>query len=246
MTDAPDHIHEREREIEQIVSRALADWLAVAERLRLLKWHMMADPAQPTAAKGIAHFICSRLHNDLRAAITLVQRGYVLQSLTIAASMLELPFTIGFIGNNAERATAWMAHDSDKSFISVYDAIQATFRLSDQPQTEVDREYAHYTLLCNVKHGNPKIFRWLGVEYGEKDQLSSYHGPSMTDEDLHAARRALFYASRYMALGLVCYNMFHGQPPHDKARDVDLGECLATIISLRTSDALAYESAHSG
>jgi hypothetical protein len=39
--------------------------------------------------------------------------AFVHQSLTIVASMLELGLTIGFIGNDADRAAAWMTDDGN-------------------------------------------------------------------------------------------------------------------------------------
>lgn len=245
MTDPNERIAQIEADITEQLTPDIADWTALASELQIIKWDMLAltvPPEMRTTARRSAHLISARLSNELRATVLLIERGYALQALSNAAAILELAFTIVFIGTDAERAMRWSQHDSDDSFVDIYSAMLALFRLVGRPDSEVPLEYRNYTQLCTAKHGNPKMFRRLGIQIRDETQLVVYHGPYLAPEIIHTSRIALWFATRYMILGLTCFNNFHvddAQAPPIAAR---LVACRETMTRLRDADVLIYET----
>jgi hypothetical protein len=245
MTDPNARIAQIETEIHRQLAPEIADWTALADTLQTIKWDMFNVPAATataTTASGIAHLMCARITNEMRAVILLTERGYALQALASAATILEVAFTIAFIGDNTSRATRWFTHDVDSGYVSVRDAMLALFRLIGRPDSDVDAEYRHYTQLCTAKHGNPQMFRRLGIRITDNAQLIAYHGPYYAPEVVHTSRIAMWFAVRYMLLGLLCTNMFHVPSPLDIEIEGRLTACRERMETLRAADVAKYET----
>jgi hypothetical protein len=227
VTDPVAVVRKNEGEIKRLLAPSISDWIALTERLERLKWELLADQVTRTPAQGIAQMICGRLQNDMRSAVLLTQRGYVLQALSLAAGMLEMGFALGWMAAHEERATEWHKWNSERSVPTknVWEAIKETFANGGQPDANVKSEFDHYTQLCKAKHGNPIIFRTFGIKLTDDDQLIVYHGPYLSDSIVRAARLAMWYTVRYMLLGLTCYNDFHVPVERHGVREIALAEC---------------------
>ncbi|HEY5022476.1 MAG TPA: hypothetical protein VII30_08325, partial [Gemmatimonadaceae bacterium] len=169
----------------------------------------------------------------MRSAVLLIQRGYVLQALSLAAGMLELAFTVGWIGNRDDHAVNWQTWTNDKKVPTdnVWNAIRETFNNGGQLDAVIQPEYDHYTQLCKAKHGNPIIFRTFGIRLVD-EQLVVYHGPYLSAEVIHASRLAMWYVVRYALLGLTCYNDFHVPVERRGVRAIDLGEIREEMVRI--------------
>lgn len=194
----------------------LAQDLALADRATELAAVTLNDisaiPGDPSAPHVIA-IILGRLINDLRGCVLLVRAGYVMQALSLAAGMLELGNTAGFIGDSAMRAERWLDHDDPaKTYPNVKEAIRGTVTLLGATGCEhariVEEEYGRYRQLCMVKHGNPMAMSKVGLEITD-DTAHIVFGPYVSSAVIRAARSALLTAIRYTWVAAMVYAKHH-------------------------------------
>jgi hypothetical protein len=236
-------IEEAERDTRALLAPEIADYSDLTKRVLQLAWDVLSDiqgVIQPPLAASAVALLCVRLVNDLRSVMMLAQDGYVVQALTLDASMCELAHVAGFIGDNEERADHWMEYDSPKPFVAAYDAILATVRAIGLPDSKAREEYENnYKQLCMPKHGNPLIFRSLGIEIVEK-KLKMYHGPYFSPKIVRAARVAFSYGVRYLWIGLSVFGKFHTPEAQQEQRHKELSEFASAMWALREQDRQRY------
>ncbi len=90
------------RELAEKVARLIGRTFELFERRR---WPEIPLPEQ------VGLCLLVRLLNDLRCTVLLADRGYGLQAVTIAGSIYEAAFAIGYIGAAQDLANAWVDHD---------------------------------------------------------------------------------------------------------------------------------------
>ena len=104
-----------EAEVHAQLAHELTGPLALATRLLRNGERLLDDGArkiEKSPASLVLATMVQRLMNDLRACTKLAPFGYVLQTLTLVAGMLELGNATWFIGDDAARAHRWRMHNS--------------------------------------------------------------------------------------------------------------------------------------
>lgn len=241
MSESSDLARTAEENTQQIITPAIADWVALVEELQQIKLELIRDPSTDSQPQRTALLIVARIFNECRAVILLTEKGYALEAFSILATMTELAYTIGFIGDDEERAKRWRMHRSnEKQFVTVYDAALATVRHAGLPDDAANAAYEHYNHICMAKHGNPKVFYSFG-NTKDGEGMKVYHGPYASREVEHLSRIAVWYACHYLWIGLTAYHDFHVREPwRDRRRD-QLQKSLDAINRIRTADVQAYE-----
>jgi len=225
---------------------SITDWLEIAQELQQLVWGALADATTDVDANTVskpqlvAHYLVTRLHDELRAVTSLVSSGFVIQALSLDAGMLEFAFTVGWVGKRQERAIDWLTWTNEKKtpIDKVRLAIAATYENGGSANVAalVDNEYWHYTTLCKIKHGNPKERRQFGIDLDDKGQPARFAGDLLSPQFIDASRLALWYAVRYMWLGVGCYNDFYGRPAFHVAHGEKLRLIRLRIERTRQAD----------
>lgn len=234
-----------ESDAERLIAPSIADWEAVARRMQILSWDVLrdaglvTDKATAPSPQLAAHYLCARLNDDLRSVVTLVQRGFVFQALSLDAGMLELAFAVGWIGKDTDLGNDWL--DWKKGWTApqnVRIAIDATLRNGGKPFTKADvgDEYAHYTRLCQLKHGNPYEKRQYGMDLDFRGIPNRFAADELSPDFINASRWALWFAVRYDWLAVYCYNDFHAIPPHHSQRSQEMTQLRIDIAKIRHDD----------
>lgn len=245
--DAIEIIEQNEKDAKRLLAPAISDWIVIAQRLRRLTWEVLEDATTEinsstvAAPQLVAHYLCTRLEEDLRAALLLVEHGHAVPALSLESGMLEFAFTIGWIGESVTRAKKWREWKDETSvpYGTVKKAIRSALANGRQPRTkhDVERERMHYTLLCELKHGNPTEPRQFGVDLDDKGRPQRYPSAELHPEFIEASRLALYYGIRYLWLGLLYYNEFHSKRAHYDSWKARLDELNTIIERARGSDA---------
>lgn len=157
-----------EKEVGKALTRELQPYFRIARELTDIAGdvveHVQTAPGVPTALHVCA-ILLARLINDLQACVILVKSGYVTQSLSLTAGMLEIAHTSMYVGTDETRAERWVGHADDASTPwSVYDMVQEVARDVGADQAASKREYEQIYRQANMaKHGNPMAFSEVGV-----------------------------------------------------------------------------------
>ena len=232
----------------RLLAPALADWLTLLRRMKRLSWDVMDeasslfDTAVLRPPHLVAHYLVARLNDELRAVSSLTTGGLVIQALSLDAGMLEFAFTIGWVGKRIERANKWLKWEKDQYIPhgDVLTAINATYanggKTDAKAKANAKVEMAHYTKLCQIKHGNPKEREQFGIDMDEVGRPARFAVDELSPAFIDASRMALWYAIRYLWLGTCCYNDFHAAEAHHDVRAAQLTDLRMTIESTRQAD----------
>src|SRR6266496_5533198 len=159
------------RSLESEVTRRLRHQLTVHLRaarsahatVRAVVTMVAATPASDgVRARTVQSRLLVRLSNDLRTVELLCVRGYILQAMTVAASIHELAHVVAFIGEDDARALRWEKHDEMQHTYPSLRQRAKTVRGSlvalgfegDELENEFRNQEDSYSLFCAAKHGN--------------------------------------------------------------------------------------------
>ncbi|HEX7518014.1 MAG TPA: hypothetical protein VII30_05810 [Gemmatimonadaceae bacterium] len=141
-----------------------------------------------------------------------------------------------------ERANKWLSWEKDQYIPhgDVLTAINATYanggKTDAKAKANAKVEMAHYTKLCQIKHGNPKEREQFGIDMDEVGRPARFAVDELSPAFIDASRMALWYAIRYLWLGTCCYNDFHAAEAHHDVRAAQLTDLRMTIESTRQAD----------
>jgi len=190
---------------------ALADQThALLERsLELVAGYPQADENTVAPAK-VCIILAARLQNDLRVCSIVSSRGYGLQAMGLAASMLETAGTLFYVGRNESRAIEWAKHsDHGHSYPqTIEQRISAILDRAPQHVAEtLGRQYrGAYKSICMAKHSNPRLAMEQGLrtELDDPELLDTVFavGPDASRIGVKNAAYALFWAIDFALLGL--------------------------------------------
>lgn len=213
-------IHKAEHEALEALKDEMKDHDQLAsEMYDLIGWTVALVPERPIAQVPLAERVCltlmSRISDDLRCASNLARVGYSLQALTMASSIYEGAFTIAYVGNSEEIASAWRDHeDPIQPFRSVRDLTMGGLRTlgleSPELEAQVEIEYRVYRQLCWAKHLNPVLQSRFGHHLDE--EMSSViftNGPDLSDEGVRACWFALQHSVASVGRALISLTVLH-------------------------------------
>lgn len=200
-------ISEMEKSAATVASQALADQLKAAVDILNLATKVQANdvPAEKlTKAGRVKLLLLQRIRNDLRCCMILVERGYPLQAVSLAAGIYEAWVTIANI-ETEEDAVKWLSHDKeDKSFGRIRAlAKQAVKKMTgDANANEADKMYSQYQQLCMAKHLNPILERNRGYVL-DGDVVEFRPGPDTSKLAIKWSSIALQSASQFAYFALL-------------------------------------------
>lgn len=202
---------ESERQAQANLGAEIPDYFRLARLTHELVAAAIATAAsdredRPPHSTEVQARLLVRISNDLRVIELATVRGYVLQSLALAATVYELSAAVAFIGDDQGRARRWEDHDdSTRTYPSPRNrrAAVSTLILALVPdisdvETAIERHEALYKVFCMAKHGNPKALRFFGVAI-EGNRVQLYHGPFLAPYVTRQARFVLYRASSLVA-----------------------------------------------
>lgn len=146
-----------------------------------------------------------KLYNDISTVYILTYGGFTIQAMTIASSAFEAAYTIGFIGEDNDKANKWLAHSKEYHCPWKISHIieEISKELSDGNIDIYPIQKRLYAQLCMAKHANPLLL----VNHGYKvvsDRKVFKIGPDNNDASCCAGWMALqgsvvsaFLASMY-------------------------------------------------
>jgi hypothetical protein len=111
--------------------------------------------AAPATWHNVQAQLSARLADELRVIHWAAGNGYLLPTMTLAASAFEIAYTMAFIGPNDIRAAAWPAHTKvDRTPWSIRTMVAEVAGASGK-EAFAANAYGHYQVLCTGKHHNP-------------------------------------------------------------------------------------------
>lgn len=207
VTALPDGVGRLEMEADRELSAEVRDHVGLCrEVFNRICEVMESIPNGPSPlARRVAQVLLIRIANDLRVASTLAQFGYVLQAATIVASVFELAFTIGYIGDVERRAVEWVDHEERRKPYRHVKVLVDTVAIERGLTEEIRAcELDAYADLCMAKHANPMLQQHYGVRESG-DRVEIYVGPERGEPAVRAGWFALANAAR---LGCVALRYF--------------------------------------
>ena len=226
--------HTLERDAQRVIRPAVVKHLAAARAAHsavraALQMSATLQSRVGRAARNVQARLLLRISADLHLIEHSATRGYMLQALTLTATVHELTFAIGFIGSDDARAATWEGHTKDYDTFPKLkqrqEAVRATLiglgvdgsRLED----EIERFEKNYRFLCMAKHGNPILQKNWGALVKE-DSLSLFHGPFVSPDTTRQAKQVLYAATElvWLATGSYMSAWFDGasQASRNRAR----------------------------
>jgi hypothetical protein len=223
----PDDWESTELQVQGQMSPYLASYLALVQRLDNLAFRVLRGlkppPLQPESVTRAHLSLLTRVLQDLRAAAILAERGYTMQSWSVAASAFEAAHTMGFIAVDSVRADKWLAHtDLSRPFVSVKSGVEGSFRYLEigkqgkRRVAAVEHEYNLYERLCIAKHVNPisERNRYIGERAGSARLTIT---PYASERRIREARLGLLLAVRSGVLALWVFRQAHAPDDSDAA-----------------------------
>lgn len=218
-----------EEDVRNHLAEGLAESLAVTAQVEDLAFELMKAGATPGADPHILMVhanLLTRALQDLRVCAWAAERGYTMQSWTLASSCMEAAYAIGYVGSSSDRARQWREHnDPLRSPWNVFDCILHTHRFlhietdPDRLQQRVREEYRLYQHLCMAKHVNPIAER---NRYLESQTGRFYLTPAFSTNMPQEARLGLALAARSTTVGIWAFRKTHFPQDHSlDARIVD-------------------------
>lgn len=198
------------------------------------KLHANDTPeAKLSKARAVKLLLLQRIQNDLRCCMILVEHGYPLQAVTLAAGIFEAWVTIANI-KTEDDALRWLSHGKEnESFGRIRPLTKQALENIDGDAKYADKMYAQYQQLCMPKHLNPIVERSRGYEL-DGNAIQFKPGPDTSELAMRHGWYALERASRFANLAL--FTIAHSQ---ETSPDLHL-ELVAQQTAL---DALQDESA---
>lgn len=206
-----------EGDIQRYFALGLGSFLALGDQtyvllersLELVAGRPRSDE-NTVASTKVCVVLAARLQNDLRVCSIVSSRGYGLQAMGLAASMLETAGTLFYVGQNEKRAIEWAKH-SDHAHShprTINERISAITDSAPQHVAEtLGRQYrGAYKSLCMAKHSNPQLAMEQGLrtELDDPELLDTFFtvGPDASRIGVKNAAYALFWAIDFALLGL--------------------------------------------
>jgi len=222
--------------LESDVSRRLRPQLAAHRRaveaahnaLRAVVFMAAAVPAQKGAtARAVQSKLLVRISNDLRLIELACVRGYVLQAMSLAATMHELTHVTAFIGDDDAKAREWEAHKQLTDTFPSLRQRRSTLRTSLAAlgfqgvdlEDEIQNQENNYRLFCAAKHGNPVLHRdWGRVSADGSEHV--IHGPFYEDRSPEQVRNVLYACVRlaWFACGVYAFPWYANAPKPERER----------------------------
>ena len=182
----------------------------VARTDRLALALLRAIDGKPTNLKSVhaSSMLLGRVVFDLKCCLSLARGGYLLQSWSLATSLLENAWSIGYIGTDEQRAERWFEHQElERTPWKARSGLRATLRLLELEDQET-LLYRHFTNLSAAKHGNPLLQRRFGVtrdSTGIRVQL----GPFYSEGVVRMTRFVLLWSVQAVCLSLAAFDLSH-------------------------------------
>ena len=158
-------IHDMESEATVIAHKGLTKPLKAAIDVLNLATKLQANdvPAEKLPKAAIVRvLLLQRVQNDLRCCVILVEHGYPLQAIALAAGIFEAWVTIAAIKTEAD-AEKWLLHDQEsESFDRIRPLTKRALEHILGDDTEAEKIYRQYQQLCMPKHLNPIVERGRG------------------------------------------------------------------------------------
>jgi len=200
-----------EKNAAAVASQALAEPLKIAVDVLNLATKVQANDVADeklTKAGRVKLLLLQRIQNDLRCCMILVEHGYPLQAVSMAACIYEAWVTIANI-ETKEDAVKWLSHDKeDKSFGRIRALTEQAVKNITGDANEAGKMYSQYQQLCMAKHLNPILERSRG--YVLEDNVIQFRpGPDISDLAIKWGWMALQCASRFVHFAL--FSIAHTQ-----------------------------------
>ena len=160
-------IYEMESNAAAVALKELAEPLKVANDVLNLATNLHANdaPAEKLPkAKIVRLLLLQRIQNDLRCCIILVERGYPLQAVAVAAGIFEAWVTVANI-KTEDDAVKWLSHAKEnESFGHIRPLTEQALENIVGDAKYAETMYRQYQQLCMAKHLNPIVERSRGYE----------------------------------------------------------------------------------
>ena len=155
--------------------------------------------------------LLARAADDLRAVMRCASEGYPLQAMTVAASLFELAYTLGYIGSSDDRAAEWLRWPRfDRTPWPLKRMIEETLKAALGPhhRASSNQEANFYAALCWAKHANPNLQgKVLGPSSGQGHVLDA--DPLITPTTARRSEVAIWMAVRPLVMSLLAVRV-HG------------------------------------
>lgn len=216
--DPPIDWAREEMRVRRRMQRQLASYLAIARESESLAFDLVKDLPEPRKAPEVIRVhltLLARVIQDLRVSVLAAVRGYTMQSWTVAASCFEAAHSMGFVGDDVERARRWLEHSSlRRGPWQAYAGVEGSLKYLEVGESTtaraelVRREYELYEYLCLAKHINPipERTRYV-VRVGSSIRLLLT--PFFTDRRVREARLGLALGIRAAFLALWVLHRTH-------------------------------------
>ncbi|MEF2967790.1 hypothetical protein V3851_18330 [Paenibacillus sp. M1] len=156
-----------------------------------------------------------KMMNDLRVLQIIASKGYAIQSATIASSLYESSFILGYLGDDDQKSRKWINHTDRESINSIIHGIKSLTKNAIRKQTRIsgididykelgNTEYKKYQILCMAKHSNPLIQKEHGFVY-EHGTIYGEPGPEASDAAVKLICFSLENSISFVMTGLVTY-----------------------------------------
>lgn len=191
--------------------------------------------------------LLARDYDDLRSIYHLTLRGYGVSACAVAASVFEAAHSVGYIGQDDERAWHWLNQGKlGFKFPSVARRIPGSLLNAGIPDNELKKmtkwAKAQYEFLCMVKHPSNRNIQLRKHGGPEEPRLGAKYGPDLTRVGVYICAAALRLSAnwaRYTAGAVLqhpCDNP-EAKPLAAEFRDHTLGISLGELELVRYSSA---------
>jgi hypothetical protein len=108
------------------------------------------------AASVVQANIVTRLAEEIRAMSWASSCGYLLPSMTLGASVIEIAYTSAYISDSESRAETWRRHKvMHQAPWKVAELVTGVVLKRNGSRELAKNMYGHYQALCTGKHHNP-------------------------------------------------------------------------------------------
>ncbi len=208
-------IYEMESNAAAVALKELAEPLKVANDVLNLATNLHANdaPAEKLPkAKIVRLLLLQRIQNDLRCCIILVERGYPLQAVAVAAGIFEAWVTVANI-KTEDDAVKWLSHAKEnESFGHIRPLTEQALENIVGDAKYAETMYRQYQQLCMAKHLNPIVERSRGYERLEGGIIFR-PGPDTSELAISYGWYALERASRFAYIALLTIADSQETPP---------------------------------
>lgn len=178
--------------------------------------------AEGNKKKIASSIILSRVMQDLRCVHLCAIRGYPGAAGTLAASIWELSYEIGYINLDDYDIEMWFSHNEVKRTETRYDVrikkfLETIYKDESERNIEVERSFADYSFLSAFKHGNSITqLVTLAKRDGVIGTIDSK--PNISSESILMLCRIIFHACEYAIQAAKFHAMSY--IPEGKSQDI--------------------------